>query len=58
MKRITVLCTLAACALALAAADGAAAESATLVVDDDGVQSANAEFTSIQTAVDQAQSGI
>jgi hypothetical protein len=57
MKRITVLCTLAACALAFAAADGAATGPATLVVDRDGVECASADFTSIQAAVDTAQPG-
>jgi parallel beta-helix repeat protein len=57
MKRITVLCTLAACALAFAAADGAATGPATLVVDDDRLQCAKAEFTSIQAAVDAAHAG-
>ena len=55
MKRITVLCALAACALAFAVADGAATGPATLVVDRDGVECANADFTSIQAAVDAAQ---
>jgi parallel beta-helix repeat protein len=57
MRNITVLFTLAACALAFAAADGAAAGPATLVVDRDGVECANAEFTSIQAAVDAAEPG-
>jgi hypothetical protein len=57
MKRITVLCTLAAFALAFAATDGAATEPATLVVDRDGVECANAGYTSIQAAVDAAEPG-
>ena len=57
MRRTTILCLLAACALVFAAADGAATEPATLVVDGDGVQCANADFTSIQAAVDAAQPG-
>jgi parallel beta-helix repeat protein len=57
MRRTTILCVLAACALAFAAADGAATEPATLVVDGDGVQCASADFTSIQAAVDAAQPG-
>jgi WD40-like Beta Propeller Repeat len=40
-----------------AAAGGAATEPATLIVDRDGVQCANADFTSIQAAVDAAQPG-
>src|SRR6266536_4968783 len=57
MKRIAVLLAFAACALAFAAADGAATEPATLVVDRDGVECAGADFTSIQAAVDAAQPG-
>jgi hypothetical protein len=58
MRKTAVLCVLAACALVFAAADGGAAtEPATLVVDRDGVQCANAHFRSIQAAVDAAQPG-
>ncbi|MGH3079709.1 MAG: right-handed parallel beta-helix repeat-containing protein [Gaiellaceae bacterium] len=57
MRKTTVIFALAACALAFAAADGAATGPATLVVDRDGVQCANADFTSIQAAVDAAQPG-
>jgi parallel beta-helix repeat protein len=47
----------AACALVFAAADGTATGPATLVVDDDRVQCADADFSSIQAAVDEAESG-
>jgi parallel beta-helix repeat protein len=57
MRKSAILCILAACALAFAAADGAATGPATLVVDRDGVECANAGFTSIQAAVDAAQHG-
>jgi hypothetical protein len=57
MKTIVLLIALAACALAFAAADSAATGPATLVVDRDGVQCGNADFTSIQAAVDAAQPG-
>jgi hypothetical protein len=57
MRKTPVLCTLALCVLAFAAADGTATGPATLVVDRDGVQCANANFTSIQAAVDAAQAG-
>jgi parallel beta-helix repeat protein len=57
MRRTAILCTLAASALAFAAADGAATRSAMLVVDRDRVQCANADFASIQAAVDAAQPG-
>jgi nitrous oxidase accessory protein NosD len=57
MRKTTVLCILAACALAFAAADGAATGPATWVVDRDGVECANADFTSIQAAVDAARPG-
>jgi Right handed beta helix region len=59
MRRISIFGTFAACALAFtfAAADGAATEPATLIVDRDGVQCSNAGFTSIQAAVDAAQPG-
>jgi Right handed beta helix region len=57
MRRIAILGILAACALAFAAADGTATDPATLVVDRDGVECANADFTSIQAAVDAAQPG-
>jgi Right handed beta helix region len=57
MRKTTILCVLAAFALVFAAADGAATEPATLVVDGDGVQCASADFSSIQAAVDAAQPG-
>src|SRR5215218_10391496 len=57
MRKSAILCILAACALAFAAADGTATGPATLVVDRDGVECANAEFSSIQAAVDAAQPG-
>jgi nitrous oxidase accessory protein NosD len=57
MRKTAILCALAACALAFAAADGAASEPATLVVDRDGVQCGNAGYASIQAAVDAAQPG-
>ena len=55
MTKISVLVALAVCSLVFAAADGAATGPATLVVDRDGVECANADFTSIQAAVDAAQ---
>jgi nitrous oxidase accessory protein NosD len=57
MRSTALVLTIAACALMFAAADGAATEPATLVVDGDGVQCARADFTSIQAAVDAAQPG-
>jgi Right handed beta helix region len=57
MIKTTALFALAACALVFIAADGAAAAPATLVVDRDGVECANADFTSIQAAVEAAQAG-
>src|SRR5215217_2976904 len=55
--KAAVLGAIAACTLAFSAADGAAKGRATLVVDRDGAQCANAEFTSIQAAVDAARPG-
>jgi nitrous oxidase accessory protein NosD len=55
--KAAVLGAIAACTLAFSAADGAAKGGATLVVDRDGGQCANADFTSIQAAVDAAQPG-
>jgi parallel beta-helix repeat protein len=57
MRLMSLLCVLAACALAFAAADGTATTSAMLVVDRDGVQCANADFSSIQAAVDATEPG-
>jgi nitrous oxidase accessory protein NosD len=57
MRSILVMSAVAACAFAFAAADGAATEPATWVVDRDGVECANADFDSIQDAVDWAQPG-
>jgi hypothetical protein len=57
MRKTILLCLLAACALAFAATNGAATGPATLVVDRDRVECANAGFTSIQAAVDAAQPG-
>jgi parallel beta-helix repeat protein len=57
MRLMSLLFVVAACALAFAAANGAATKSATLVVDRDGVQCANADFSSIQAAVDAAEPG-
>jgi Periplasmic copper-binding protein (NosD) len=57
MRKTTLVFALAACALAFAAAEGAAKGPATLVVDRDGVECGNADFTSIQAAVDAAQPG-
>jgi Right handed beta helix region len=57
MRRTAILCALAAGALAFAASNGAASGPATLVVDRDGVECANADFTSIQAAVDAAEPG-
>ena len=55
--KAAVLGAIAAWTLAFSAADGAAKGRATLVVDRDGAQCANAEFTSIQAAVDAARPG-
>jgi hypothetical protein len=57
MTKTAVGCLLAAGVLWFPATHGAAAEPATLVVDRDGVERGNAEFTSIQAAVDAAQPG-
>ena len=57
MRRIAALCTIAAVALAPGAGAGRASESGTLTVDDDLAQCPNAEFTSIQAAVDAAPPG-
>jgi hypothetical protein len=58
MRKTAPVCLLlAACALALPVSDRAAAEPATLVVDRDGVQCGDADFTSIQAAVNAAQPG-
>jgi nitrous oxidase accessory protein NosD len=57
MRTFGLLAAIAACALAFAAADGSATGPATLVVDRDGMECANADFTSIQAAVDAAQPG-
>lgn len=54
MRTFVLVCAFAACALAFAAAEGAASGPPTLVVDDDRAQCANAEFTTIQEAVDEA----
>jgi Right handed beta helix region len=55
MKVLVVLCTSAA--VAIAGAAGAASASSALVVDDDRVQCPQAEFTSIQAAVNAASPG-
>ena len=57
MRKTALVCLLAAGVLWFPAPHGAAAEPATLVVDRDGVQCPNAEFTSIQAAVDAAPPG-
>jgi parallel beta-helix repeat protein len=57
MRRIVLSAVVTAGALAFAAADGAATEPATWVVDRHGVECANADFDSIQAAVDWAQPG-
>ncbi len=59
MKRIVLLVSVAAftLALALAAADGTATPPPRLVVDDDRMQCAHADFTTIQAAVDAAPAG-
>src|SRR5215207_7627505 len=57
MRKTALLFILAACAFAFAAADGAATGPAMLVVDRDGVECADAGFTSIQAAVEAAQPG-
>jgi parallel beta-helix repeat protein len=59
MRRTVFFAAVAACALAVAVAvaDGAATAQATLVVDDDGAQCAQADFATIQTAVDAASPG-
>jgi nitrous oxidase accessory protein NosD len=57
MRRTAVTCLLAAGVLWFPATHGAAAQPGTLVVDDDDAQCGNAEFTTIQTAVDAAQGG-
>src|SRR6266511_3762507 len=54
MRTVVLVCTLAACAFAFAAAEGAATAPPILVVDDDRAQCANADFTTIQAAVDAA----
>ena len=51
MRTTALLCALAAFVAAATAASGTAAGRATLFVDDDGVQCANADFTTIQAAV-------
>ncbi len=51
MRTTALLCALAAFVAATTAASGTAAGRATLFVDDDGVQCANADFTTIQAAV-------
>src|SRR5919106_1049888 len=57
MRKTALVFPLAAGVLWFPAPHGAAAEPATLVVDRDGVQCPNAEFTSIQAAVDAAPPG-
>jgi parallel beta-helix repeat protein len=57
MRTFGLLAAIAACALAFAAADGSATGPATLVVDRDGMECANADFTSIQAAIDAAEPG-
>jgi parallel beta-helix repeat protein len=57
MRKTALVCFLAAGVLCFPAAPGAAAEPATLVVDRDRVQCPNAEFTSIQAAVNAAPPG-
>src|SRR5215203_214941 len=54
MRIVVLVCTVAACAFAFAAAEGAATAPPTLVVDDDRAQCGNADFTTIQAAVDAA----
>jgi Right handed beta helix region len=56
MRRLVFIATVAA-VLTIGAGPGAATAPATLVVDRDGVECANAEFSSIQPAVDAAQPG-
>lgn len=56
MRHIAALCTIVI-ALVSAAAAGTASASATLTVDDDRAQCPNAEFTSIQTAVNASSPG-
>jgi parallel beta-helix repeat protein len=55
--KTALLGAIVACMLAFSAADGAARGPATLVVDRDRAQCANADFTSIDAAVDAAQPG-
>jgi parallel beta-helix repeat protein len=57
MRRTVLFAAVAATALAFAVADGAATEQATLVVDNDGAQCAQAEFATIQAAIDAASPG-
>jgi len=57
MKKIGVLCTSVASALAYAPPERAAAEPATWVVDDDLQQCSQAQFRSIQEAVTEANAG-
>jgi nitrous oxidase accessory protein NosD len=55
--RLTALCTITAVAVLVATTAGTASASATLLVDDDGAQCPNADYTSIQAAVDAASPG-
>jgi hypothetical protein len=55
MRKVAVLGASVASALAFAAAGSAARGPATLVVDRDGVECGNADFNSIQAAVDAAE---
>ena len=57
MRTVVLVCTLAACAFVFAAAEGAATARPTLVVDDDGLQCAQPDFSTIQAAVDAAETG-
>src|SRR6266511_6300380 len=54
MRTVILVCALATCAFAFAAAEGAATAPPILVVDDDGAQCAKADFATIQAAVDAA----
>ncbi len=56
MKRRLIVSVCAAAAVAISALPGHAAQT-TLVVDDDGVQCPDADFTSIQAAVNAASAG-
>jgi parallel beta-helix repeat protein len=55
-KKLAIIATVAT-ALLFGAGESQASEPRTLVVDRDGVQCGNADFTSIQAAVDAAQAG-